>query len=50
MKIELLNTMPIILTKDRECLTDAANHKLSPGLIMILPEDAVLVIAPEEVE
>jgi hypothetical protein len=44
-EIEILDKAPIILTKDKDW--DSA-IKMEPGAIIILPDDAVLVIPPKE--
>ncbi len=43
-RIEILDTMPVILTKDVAFAEQ--NSIAEPGAIIILPEDAVLVSLP----
>ena len=45
--IIILDRFPVVLTKDRETMENFS-HPIRAGQIIILPEDAVLVIAPVE--
>ena len=42
-EIRILDKAPAIMTKDKSFAQKI--HKLEPGTIMIVPEDAVLIVA-----
>lgn len=44
--IETYTQLPIILTKDRHYVENIS--KVKPGDVLLLPEDAILVILPEK--
>jgi len=46
-EILLLEKMPMILTKDKDAYR-LGKYTSRQGLILILPEDAILVEAPDE--
>lgn len=46
--IPLYTTVPVVLTKDRAWAK--IKHKAEPGAIIVLPQDAILVIMPEKKE
>lgn len=48
--MELLDKYPIILTKDQQFAIKAAKNPIKEGSIVILPEDAVLVIPKDPPE
>ncbi len=41
-ELRILDETPVIMTKDKSFVQEI--HKLEPGAIMLLPEDAVLVV------
>jgi len=43
-EIQILTDMPVIFSKDREY--DWKNLKVEAGSIVLLPDDAVLLVAP----
>ena len=45
--MEILEEMPVILTKDKDWIVDSISFKIGAGFIMLLPSDAILVIAPK---
>lgn len=44
-EIKILDKLPVVLTKDRNWRPKA---KIKAGSILLLPEDAIVVIAPTE--
>jgi hypothetical protein len=47
---DILDDMPIVLTSDQSWASEAWKKRLRPGLLVVLPEDAVLVRAPKEAD
>lgn len=51
-EITIIYGLPIVLTKDRDFLELQKIHqtKMVPGSVILIPEDAVLVVPPEIME
>lgn len=45
-EILILNKFPIVLTKSRDW-AESLKHPIKDGMIIVLPEDAILVSLPE---
>lgn len=48
-KVTIINEVPIIITKDQNWInTWGSSVNMTPGAIIVLPHDAVLLILPKE--
>lgn len=45
--MDILYDYPIILTKDKDALQRLGRTVFEPGALVLLPQDAVLIIKPE---
>jgi hypothetical protein len=48
-EIPIISKAPVIFTKDSAFLESSVDITMEPGLIILLPEDAVLYVPNEEI-
>lgn len=49
-EITIIYDLPIVFTKDSVWLDSYAKNAFKPGQIVLLPDDAVLVVPPQIIE